>query len=105
MQPKIKALIDKFSLSLLEEPVFKEYFALQKQIERSKELKEMNAQLNDLKQRITKNLLNETEHQIAKDAYELGLKDYLSHPLVHNFMIVEQEVEEILYYLKKGIES
>lgn len=98
------------ALNCLKEELFsleevKSYFKLKDEIDNNAELVLIKEKITSLKQEMTLNIDLDDKYFKAKEEYELLLKKYTEHPLIHNYEVVKENVYSILMEIKKIIEK
>ena len=96
--------LEKLKSKLFDQEIVKTYFLLKEQIEHNEELNNLRDKIRTHAQEMTKNMDNDEIYFKNKELYEKYLNEYNSHPLVVDYNVVIEEVNNLLKQLKNIIE-
>ncbi|MCH5171329.1 MAG: YlbF family regulator [Erysipelotrichales bacterium] len=96
--------LEKLKDKLFDQESVKTYFSLKSQIEQSTELNELRNKIRYYAQEMTKNMDDDETYFKNKELYERVLSEYNEHPLVVDYNVVAEEVNNLLKQLKNIIE-
>ena len=96
--------LEKLKDKLFDQESVKTYFSLKSQIEQSAELNELRNKIRYYAQEMTKNMDDDETYFKNKELYEQVLSEYNENPLVVDYNVVSDEVNNLLKQLKNIIE-
>ncbi len=103
MNNQIKLKAKALNQWILEQEVVKEYLRYAKMVENNDEFKQLEEELKQLQQEI----VNQKHHQSHCDnllhEYELKKKSFDENPILYNYFILKQEVNDLLCRIQDDI--
>jgi len=90
--------------ALADDERVKTFLAYQKALEADPEVQTLNARLVEAQKTLTRAFPSPNEHQKAKIAYEEAKAVYENHPLVANFLHIQEEIKDLLTQIKTQLE-
>lgn len=104
MNSHVRELALKLNQEIKESEAYKDYLFYEQLIKNNEALKKEETALKQLQQK----LVNATYHQsddedLIRQEYEKRMKAYLQHPLVNNYKMAVEALNELLQYVKDYI--
>lgn len=104
MNNKIKEHVDDLKSSLLEDELVKEYLSLKKEVYENEYLESLREKIKTAQKNMAKSLLDDGDYEAYKKEYESLMEEYKSHPIVHNYENISEQIKDLLLEIKDILE-
>ncbi|MEG0977840.1 MAG: YlbF family regulator [Bacilli bacterium] len=96
--------IDDIKENLYNEPLIKEYFRLANAIKKNKELIELTKEIEFSKKNLVPSSSSEEDYKKELATYNSLKEKYNSNPLIVNFLIIKEQVKDLISEIKDIIQ-
>lgn len=104
MNKELQDKLDEFIKDFLDQSEVKQYFLLKKELETSKEFKELNKEVVKTQKEMSLSL-GTSKYEENKSKYLKAKEKYDSYPSFVNFKVVQEEVSYLLNELERRIKN
>ncbi len=104
MNNDIKEQVLKIKNILLSDPKIKEFLKLKEEVKNNQEILDYQDKIRTLQKKMTTNVMDKEKYEVAKKEYLEILDQYQNHPLVYNYIKLNEEIKDILLEIKEILE-
>ena len=96
MNKEIETCAKKLNQAILDEPLVKEYKKYKEELEAHPEFLKQEAQLKDLQKQIIQTKDRGEDTSFLEKEYNTLKDAYFSHPIINNYMVLKEELDDFL---------